>query len=135
MSDSVKSRAVQAIVSANARRRGRRGEDNVDIVSVQAAEEYVEALDGKMLLVEETPLEKVLVVEHISIIDPGMERVSVVSHDGLVVVIDEASSEELVLRVDEVGRFIAALNRGRSIALAFGDSDPSEGDNNDTVTK
>lgn len=135
MSDSVKSRAVQAIVSANARRRGRRGEDNVDIVSVQAAEEYVEALDGKMLLVEETPLEKVLVVEHISIIDPGMERVSVVSHDGLVVVIDEASSEELVLRVDQVGRFIAALNRGRSIALAFGDSDLSEGDNIDTVTK
>lgn len=135
MSDSVKSRAVQAIVSANARRRGRRGEDNVDIVSVQAAEEYVEALDGKMLLVEETPLEKVLVVEHISIIDPGMERVSVVSHDGLVVVIDEASSEELVLRVDQMGRFIAALNRGRSIALAFGDSDLSEGDNNDTVTK
>ena len=135
MNDSVKSQAVQAIVSANARRRGRRGEDNVDIVSVQAAEEYVEALDGKMLLVEETPLEKVLVVEHISIIDPGMERVSVVSHDGLVVVIDEASSEELVLRVDQVGRFIAALNRGRSIALAFGDSDLPEGDNNDTVTK
>lgn len=135
MNDSVKSQAIQAIVSANARRRGRRGEDNVDIVSVQAAEEYVEALDEKMLLVEETPLEKVLIVEHISIIDPGMERVSVVSHDGLVVVIDEASSEELVLRVDQVGRFIAALNRGRSIALAFGDSDLSEGDNNDTVTK
>ena len=135
MSDSVKSQAVQAIVSANARRRGRRGEDNVDIVSVQAAEEYVEALDRETLLVEETPLEKVLLVEHISIIDPGMERVSVVSHDGLVVVIDEASSEELVLRVDQVGRFIAALNRGRSIALAFGDSDLPEGDNNDTVTK
>ena len=135
MNDSVKSQAVQAIVSANARRRGRRGEDNVDIVSVQAAEEYVEALDRETLLVEETPLEKVLLVEHISIIDPGMERVTVVSHDGLVIVIDEASSEELVLRVDQVGRFIAALNRGRSIALAFGDSDLSEGDNNDTVTK
>ena len=135
MNDSVKSQAVQAIVSANARRRGRRGEDNVDIVSVQAAEEYVEALDRETLLVEETPLEKVLLVEHISIIDPGMERVTVVSHDGLVIVIDEASSEELVLRVDQVGRFIAALNRGRSIALAFGDSDLSEDDNNDTVTK
>ena len=135
MNDSVKSQAVQAIVSANARRRGRRGEDNVDIVSVQAAEEYVEALDRETLLVEETPLEKVLLVEHISIIDPGMERVTVVSHDGLVIVIDEASSEELVLRVEQVGRFIAALNRGRSIALAFGDSDLPEGDNNDTVTK
>ena len=135
MSDSVKSQAIQAIVSANARRRGRRGEGNVDIVSVQAAEEYVEALDRGMLLAEETPLEKVLLVEHISIIDPGMERVTVVSHDGLVIVIDEASSEELVLRVDQVGRFIAALNRGRSIALAFGDSDLPEDDNNDTVTK
>lgn len=135
MSSSAKSRAVRAIVSANARRRGRRGEDNVDIVSVQAAEEYVEALDREMLLAEETPLEKVLLVEHISIIDPGMDRVTVVSHDGLVIVIDEASSEELVLRADQVGRFIAALNRGRSIALAFGDSDPSDGDNIDTVTK
>ena len=55
LDDDIRRQAVSVIVSANARRRSRRGVDVVDIVTVQAAEEYVEALADRGLLPADLP--------------------------------------------------------------------------------
>lgn len=54
LDDDIRRQAVSVIVSANAHRRSRRGVDVVDIVTVQAAEEYVVALADHGLLRSDT---------------------------------------------------------------------------------